>query len=541
MRYLRWTLFAGLLVGFAQGCGGCDEAAGPGEVCDPSLAEPCQGSDFLLVCRGDNGPTLRCLHPDGGRCSLAEDPSPCASDATCIEPAPGEDARCLLEAGAECDPEENTCAPGLACEATESGEHQCHSALFVQGQVFDNASLEAIPGAQIIAFNEEGSALSDVAVSDEVGAYRLQIPALRDAQGVPVQQFFTLRGSAADYQTFPGGLRTALPIDTTTASVIGESGELVIDTAQTDVALIELPASQQGFSSISGLVDIGERGLGGVLVVAESDPDTGISGVSARNGAFTIFNVPPGDYQLRGYIAGTQVEPEQVSMADVPVEDVILSESEEGLQDVSGQIQIVAASGGLQSSVVFVVASTFDEVSVRGEVPAGLRAPRSGAPNIDGEWTIEGVPAGDYYVLAGFENDELVRDPDEGIAGTELVRTTIASGEGTFEVTPSFKVTAALDTVTPGAEGPEGLTAPPTLTWGPASNAQWYDVVVFNAYGDVVWEANDIPSAGGSTNLSVAYEGPFEEGMYYQFRATAYRADSAISSTEDLRGVFYRQ
>lgn len=540
MKNARWMVCAALGLVFAQACGGCSDAAGPGEVCDPEVAEPCEGSDFALECRADAEGTNRCLHPDGGRCDTDEDPSLCGPNASCLVPEDGEGARCLLSEAAACDRADDQCAPGLACEATESGEDRCHTALYVQGQVFDSASLDAIEGAQIIAFNEEGSALSDVSVSDAAGTYRLQIPALRDAEGAPVQQFFTLRGSAADFQTFPGGLRTALPIDATTAVADAEDGGLVIDTAQTDVALLQLPEDEQGFSSISGRVDI-DGGLGGVLVVAESDPDTGISGVSARDGAFTIFNVPPGEYQLRGYIAGTQVEPEPVTMADAAVEDVVLTESADGLKDVSGQIQIVAASGGLQSSVVFVVASTFDETSVRGEVPAGLRAPRSGAPTIDGAWTIEGVPAGDYYVLAGFENDELVRDPDEGIAGTELVRTTIEAGEGSFEVTPSFKVTAALDTVSPGAEGPEGLSEPPTLTWGPASNAQSYNVVVFNAYGDIVWEANDIPPAGGSANLSVAYDGPFEDGMYYQFRATAYRADSAIATTEDLRGVFFKQ
>ncbi len=130
-----------------------------------------------------------------------------------------------------------------------------------------------------------------------------------------------------------------------------------------------------------------------------------------------------------------------------------------------------------------------------------------------------GVPAGEYYVLAGFENDELVRDPDEGTAGTDLVRTTVPAEGGTMTVTPSFKVTAALETVSPGRLGPEGLTEAPTLVWGQYSNAQWYDVVVFDAFGNQVWEVTDIPPPGGQADVEVEYTGPFEEGMYYHSTA----------------------
>lgn len=42
------------------------------------------------------------------------------------------------------------------------------------------------------------------------GTYDLEVPVPRDAKGVPVAtKAFTL-ADAQDYQTFPGGLRTAL-------------------------------------------------------------------------------------------------------------------------------------------------------------------------------------------------------------------------------------------------------------------------------------------------------------------------------------------
>jgi hypothetical protein len=67
-------------------------------------------------------------------------------------------------------------------------------------------------------------------------------------------------------------------------------------------------------------------------------------------------------------------------------------------------------------------------------------------------------------------------------------------------------------------------------------------VVVFDALGTKVWEQLDVPRVTGSPDVEVAYGGPLEPGMYYQFRATSFRGDgddrTAISRTEDLRGVF---
>src|SRR5690554_3537512 len=166
MKNARWFVCAGIWLVFAQACGGCSDTAGPGEVCDPDVAEPCEGSDFELTCRADGEGAQRCLHPDGGRCDTGEDPSICGPDASCVAPSEGEAARCLLAEAAACDRADDNCAPGLVCEETESGEDRCHTELYVQGQVFDSASLDAIEGAQIIAFNGEGSALSDVSVSD---------------------------------------------------------------------------------------------------------------------------------------------------------------------------------------------------------------------------------------------------------------------------------------------------------------------------------------------------------------------------------------
>lgn len=53
-----------------------------------------------------------------------------------------------------------------------------------------------------------------------------------------------------------------------------------------------------------------------------------------------------------------------------------------------------------------------------------------------------------------------------------------------------------------------------------------------------------MPRASGG-NVTVPYGGPLEPGMYYQFKAAAWRAPggrnpSPISTTEDLKGVFFK-
>jgi hypothetical protein len=144
-------------------------------------------------------------------------------------------------------------------------------------------------------------------------------------------------------------------------------------------------------------------------------------------------------------------------------------------------------------------------------------------------------------VLVAFENDFLVRDPDEGIAGTQIQEVTVAAGQMTA-VPDAFKVTGSLDIVGPGKDRPEAVEAAPAFTWVDDSSEEGYDVVVFDALGNIVWEVE--APAGNGGNVTLDYGGPaLEPGMYYQFRVTAWRVIQGerrnISRTEDLRGVFF--
>jgi hypothetical protein len=194
-------------------------------------------------------------------------------------------------------------------------------------------------------------------------------------------------------------------------------------------------------------------------------------------------------------------------------------------------VQIVNAPGGSTTSVILVLEETFIEQTARGEAPPGLRA-----AEVSGEWSIENVPDGDYVVLAAFENDELVRDPDTSIGGTAIVHLTIDGGDETVE---GFKVTEAL-AVTGPDEG-ETVSEAPTFEWADDSSEGSYHLELFDAFGELVWEDPAVPEVSGSQTVSVEYGGPeLEPGMFYQFRATSLskRDGIPISRTEDLHGVF---
>ena len=330
----------------------------------------------------------------------------------------------------------------------------------------------------------------------------------------------------------------ALPISTEEAT--NSDDTFVIESALTDVALIPLDADD--LFSISGHItrfDGSENEIGGVLVVASGSGDA-VSAITDKSGEFTIFNVPDGDHELRGYAAGIQIEPEDVSVDGEHVVDVELVELDEATTTVRGSINLVNPGGYSVTSVILVVEDTFDPDAARGEVPRGLRAPRTGEVDVSGAFSIENVPEGSYVALAAYENDGLVRDPDTSIAGTDFVYIDVSANQDEVNLSESFKVTGALEVISPGLDGPEAVTSAPTLTWADDSSEKWYEVRVFDAFGDEVWQNLDVPSVSGNDEVTVEYEGPLEPGMYYQFRASSWnQSGSPISTTEDLRGVFF--
>jgi hypothetical protein len=131
-----------------------------------------------------------------------------------------------------------------------------------------------------------------------------------------------------------------------------------------------------------------------------------------------------------------------------------------------------------------------------------------------------------------------VRDPDTSIGGTEIVHITVA---GDQVLDQSFKVTGAIDVVSPDKEAL--VSGTPTFIWGDDSSEGGYEVRVFDALGNKVWENLAVPLVTGSATVEAPYGGPaLKSGMIYQFRAVSIGKDGIpISQTEDLRGTFTYQ
>jgi hypothetical protein len=435
-----------------------------------------------------------------------------------------------------CDPAAQTgCANGQACELVENGAAPaCFDPVVLRGKVSDLATHGPVAGARLVALDANRAPVSAVAVAAQDGTYALAVPSRRKTDGTPSGSAVTLRAGARAYQSFPAGVRFAIPIDVATAT--HASGAWTIQSSLTDVGLISLPAGA-GTASIQGTVAT-PADHGGVLVVAEAG-SSGTSAIADRSGAFAIFNLGPAAYTVKAYARGQNYTPATVSLTAGQDAQASLAIAGPATGSVNGSVQVVNPGQGSATSVILIVESTFDPVLVRGDAPPGLRAPDPGVnPNVTGAFSVSGVPDGSYVALAAFEDDFLVRDASN-IGGTAISHVAVANGVA--NASPSFKVTGALDVVSPGANGPEQASSvTPTFTWDDDSSEKSYDLMVLDAFGAIVWQTS-IPGVTGSPTVSVTYGGPaLQNGMYYQFRAISRDAASnALSQTEDLKGVFF--
>lgn len=446
------------------------------------------------------------------------------------------------------DPDAPQCEEWLVCEPVDNEiGYVCGAPLEIRGMVIDGLDEMPIADALVAALDETGTPVGDSTRSDPDGRYVLRVSARRDPSGELASAFkWTMFSAAVDYAPFPGGIRPAIPVDATGATE--ESGDddhaiKVIENITTTIALLPLPTG--GGSTVAGTV--GGEDPGGTLVVAEGGAGVSRYSIADASGNYVIFNVPSGAASIRGYRVGLELAPRSASVAAADLNEVdleVIAEGVDELATLAGSVNIVNAGGGSATSVVLVPVSVFDTMLERGPVPMGLRAPSPPeAPSVSGGFQIAGVPSGTYKALAAFENDLLVRDPDVSIGGTTLQEVVVPLGAGTTSLAESFKITGALEVMSPGADAPEWIPEAPTLVWADDSSEDGYHLWVWDAFGTLVWEVPEVPRVTGNNEVSVAWAGPaLQTGMAYQFRAASYHDENGqvfISRTEDLRGVFF--
>jgi hypothetical protein len=433
---------------------------------------------------------------------------------------------CSIDSTKGCDAAKN-----LYCEQTADGNNACHAPLWVKGTVFDLETKGPIQGARVVARDANNAAESGVAITNAAGEYELRVAAKRNADGTVATDVaaITLRADASGYLTFPTPPRAALPVELKTAT----GDPLTIKTTTTDIGMIPL-ANTTGLGTITGKVDASTPR--GTLVVAGGSVNQGggVTGFADYDGSYAVFNVPAGTVAVRGYKAGLQLAPESaVVTAGQTTENVDLHAVDKALTTIEGKVEIVNRGSGQLTSVILVVDETFNPTAIHGEAPPGLRA-----PDVEGAFKILDVPDGNYVVLAAFENDFLVRDPDTSIGGTSIVHITVPADS---VLSQSFKVTGSLDDVSPDAEEP--VSGTPIFKWADDSSEDHYEVVLFDALGTKIWENLAVPGVSGSKIVEAPYGGTaLEPGMIYQFRATSIgKGGTPISRTEDLRGTFLYQ
>lgn len=462
------------------------------------------------------------------------DNSTCPSGLECQAVAGADpDCFCTIDTATGCE----EAGTDFVCEPVQGGNSTCFAPIYVKGMVFDLATKAPIEGAHVVARDANNAAVSGVAVTDPAGNYQLRVSALRDKEGKPLSTKVTMRADAEGYLSFPKPPRIALPVELASAAGT-DGGPLTVQTSATDIAMLALQ-STTGLGTIKGKVL--HDAPRGTLVVAGGATGTGgaATGVADYDGSYTVFNVAAGSVGVRGFKAGIQLEPTTANVEAAKItEGVDLKSLGEATAVVSGKIELVNPGAGKETSVILAVDETFNDLAAQGEAPPGLRV----FPVV-GDFSIPNVPDGKYVVLAAFENDFLVRDPDQAIGGTKIVRITVAGAN--IAMSDSFKVTGALDVVGPTDEAV--VSATPTFEWGDDSGEDHYEVVVYNAFGELMWEKKDIPGVSGDKTVKVPYNSDgtgkaLVPGVIYQFRGTSIKqGGTSISRTEDLKGTFLVQ
>lgn len=450
-----------------------------------------------------------------------------------------------------CDVAHQTgCGAGLSCEPVPGGA-ACFAPVLVTGTVTDPVGVVSVAGARVVALDANRAAVSSVGVSTAAGTYQLAVRAPRDGSGRPASSTITLRADAQGYETFPGGIRPALPIDLSTARQ--ESGRWVVSLAASAglTALELLPRAGSGFAAVHGTVARPPSGLAPLVVAEPVAGGKATTAIADLDGSYTIFNLAPdASYAVTAYAQGVNYAGAVTGVLAPDSLTTIAALPVTGAAGASVAGNLIFNNGANPPmQVTLVVESTYLTTLDRGESPPGLTVNvAQGA----GGYALSGVPNGTFRVLAAFGHDQKVRDVSGG-GNTASPRVTVA-GSVLQGSPPGFKIIPAVDLQQIGGV-PVGLdpiavvttTTTPTFRWVQQSvdaSSATYRVQVFDLFGNLHW-TSDVTS-----DAPLTYAGPaLTPRRPYQLRILALAQTPAElladpttitqdSQTEDVLGVF---
>jgi hypothetical protein len=344
--------------------------------------------------------------------------------------------------------------------------------------------------------------------------------------------------AAQDYLPVPPSNQSAIPF----AIIDGQ-------TTTQNVALDEHPdAGTTGQISGYTLTPApGSNGISGVLVVAKDDAlSLSASATTGPDGDYVIYNVTPGSYTLKAYLAGyretsTPVTVDVVAPDSYGENDIEIQTHENA--DLSGQITFLAVTNGIVD-ITLIHPDTLDTIP-------GLSTLNNGTT-----YLLEAIPPGTYIAWASFRNDGYVMDPDH-IAkfGIPEVTYTDVSADQTqdFSVTGAITITDPTNAASPVI--PEVVnTDEPTFTWIPYPSAKEYIVEVFDSQGNTIWGGFDVAGVVQHPQIdfhqtSVVFNFDdtattlLQDGETYRWKIyadddAALNVQILLSSSEDQMGLF---
>ncbi len=241
---------------------------------------------------------------------------------------------------------------------------------------------------------------------------------------------------------------------------------------------------------ITGKVSVGTTGQSGVLVIAEGS-GVAYSGVSDKDGNFTIFNVPAASYNVKGYLAeysSTSVSASVTASTATSNINVTLTKNATGT--VTGTFKVI-------SQTTIATPPTNMDIAlvnpITKETIPGLSQKVAYSSSLSYSFT--NVPDGTYVVRASYSNDYIVIDPDY-VTKFGDYKVTITGGTpspASVDIVATSAVILTSPTNAMTSIVPVDATTTPTFQWSAYASTSDYVIEVMDATtGQVIW--------GGFTN-----------------------------------------
>jgi len=188
---------------------------------------------------------------------------------------------------------------------------------------------------------------------------------------------------------------------------------------------------------------------------------------------------------------------------------------------VQGIVTFADAGSATKTSVLLAREADFDPSGFYDKLPNG---PKSF--DVAGAWSIADVPAGTYWVLAGFANDGLVS------ASAAPLKIDVTGKPGDVVAAGAQYVVGAVKiaSITPKAS-----TASVTIV--DVEGEDEYRVTVHDFKNELVYSTAEPPATGG-TNVTFAIGVALTVPLKYRVRVRAMKAGVELTRTEDLVGIF---